>query len=66
MADNIVFNPGDSNYSGGSYRPNAIGGITKLFMKIFGSSTQEAANKVMLVVAVLFFIASAVVLVLFR
>ena len=67
MADNVEFNPGDPNYSGSvGYRPQPVGGITKFFMKITGAQNQEQVNKIMLGVAVLFFVLAIVVFVLYH
>jgi hypothetical protein len=63
--DNFVFNPDDNSSFGMGERPQAAGGITQFFMKITGSDDPSQVNKIMLVVAVLFFVVSAVILVIY-
>ena len=61
----VEFNPGQNDYSAGygGLRPAAQGGLlTKLTMKLTGIEDETQVNKILLGVAVLFFLASGMVL----
>lgn len=60
--ENVEFNPGEPQMYGGGRRPVAHGGLTGLFMKLFGLTDENKASGVMLVVAVAFFILSGLIL----
>jgi len=63
MSD-IVFNPDDLNYDS-IYRGQPASGLTRFFMKITGVQNQESVSKIMLAVAVGFFILSGIILYLY-
>ena len=60
MSD-IVFNPDDLNYDS-IYRGQPASGLTRFFMKITGVQNQETISKIMLVVAIIFFVLSGFIL----
>ncbi len=65
MSD-VEFNPGENNYSYGygGMRPVATGGVlVRLTMKLTGIQDEAKVNQILLGVALLFFLASAVVLI---
>lgn len=63
MSD-IIFNPDEANYE--AYRGRPTGGlITRFFAKLAGVQKQETVSKIMLVVAIIFFILSGIILYLY-
>lgn len=59
---NVVFNPDETNY-GGAYRGQSTDGlITRFFVKLTGVQNQETISKIMLVVAIIFFVLSGFIL----
>ncbi len=65
MSD-VEFNPGENNfnYGYGGLRPTPSGGLlTRLTVKLTGIEDEAKVNQILLGVALLFFLASAVILV---
>lgn len=62
MSD-VQFNPGEMDYGGGGMgRPTQQGGfLVRLTMKLTGIQDETQVNKILLGVAILFFVASAII-----
>ena len=66
--EGVEFNPGqgDYNYGSGGFRPTTQGGVlVRLTMKLTGIDDEAKVNKILLGVAVCFFVASGIVLLVY-
>ncbi len=57
----IIFNPDEADLSRDNYR-STRGGLLGLFMRLTGIEDELAANKIMLAIAIIFFVASVIIL----
>ncbi len=63
--DNIVFNPDQDVYQR-THRPESGGGLLGWFMKWAGISDEQAANGVLLLVAIVFLVLAGVIFFWYR
>lgn len=59
----IVFNPDEESYRRGGYQPR--GGLIGWFMKLTGLTNEAAANRILLVVAIIFFISALAIFIIY-
>ena len=59
----IVFNPEEESYRPGGYHTRA--GLIGCFMKLTGITSEAAANQILLVVAIVFFILALAIFIIY-